>query len=275
MACRFICNPPRRLLNKQLISGIDTKSYTSHDKSEKNVQTTHSPQEVTKDSLQWRTTWLEKEGWYPKLKIFSSEKSNADIIKFLQTPIDLWPSSIMKWRRKKQEEIEKQLQQYLPERNAVLGDDLAAAHFVVFRGGAVKFLGEKNWIRKDKNGNYDLPGHYSPDKVVEAIDCSDMNLYYEGLDNLRNLNKIQWLSLRGCKNMDDWCMDRIAGSLTSLEYLDIRNCDNITERGIGALYKITKLETLLLDDRTKTKSLELTCLMLQELLPKLQIKNEN
>lgn len=38
----------------------------------------------------------------------------------------------------------------IPERLLFLGPDLAAAHFLVHRGAAVKFVGDDNWYKKDK-----------------------------------------------------------------------------------------------------------------------------
>lgn len=277
MACKCIYKT-HRILNRPFVNTTGFKLYSTdaNDKNKRIVDGAIYPkEEVTKESLQWRTTWSEKGEWYSKLNIFASEHNNVDVIKFLQSPIDFWPSTIIKWLKKRRDHIEKHLQQYIPERNAILGNELAAAHFIVYRGGAVKFFGEPNWVKKNENDEYNLPSKYVPNKIVQAIDCSNVYLFYEGLDNFRNLQKIEWLKLKGCENMDDWCMDRISGSIPTLKYLDIRNCKNITERGIGALYRTKKLETLLIDDMTKTKSLELTCLMLLELLPRLKIKSQD
>lgn len=230
--------------------------------------------EVTKESLQWRTPWDQRRGeWYSKLKVFGSDHNNADVIRFLQSPIDLSPSAIKRWWYRKQEEKEICMQQYIPERNQILGDDLAAAHFIVHRGGSVKFVGENVWIKQDKNFEYNLPNVYVPNKFIHSIDCSNMQLHYEGLSNLKGLKKLQWLSLNNCSYMDDWCMDRISGMFEdNLQYLDIRNCNKITDRGVGALYRAKNLKILYVDNITISKSFELTCLMLQELLPKLEIK---
>lgn len=38
----------------------------------------------------------------------------------------------------------------IPERLLFLGADLAAAHFLVHRGAAIKFVGDETWYRKDK-----------------------------------------------------------------------------------------------------------------------------
>lgn len=138
----------------------------------------------------------------------------------------------------------------------------------------MKFQGQNKWI-KAVNGNYKLPDTYEKEWIVEAIDCTDMNLYYEGLNTLRELKYLQWLSLNGCNNIDDFCIDVISNVFSnSLLYLDLRNCFHISERGIGALYKMSSLKILYLDDFLKDTKYELTCLLLQDLNSELVIKSD-
>ncbi|RZB40342.1 ATP synthase subunit s-like protein, partial [Asbolus verrucosus] len=234
----------------------------------------YDPKNVTKADMKWRTPWHQKEGHhYSTLRSFYSEDNQTNLLKLLQTPIDLSPSAIKKWWAKKQEYKEIVLQSYLPERNQILGNELAAAHFIVHRGGAVKFYTQDKWIKANENQEYKLPRFYEEDKILQAIDCSNMNLYYEGLLNLRDLKKVEWLSFNGVEQFDDWCLDRISNLFShSLIYLDIRNCPNYTERGLGALYKMENLKILCIDDLLMTTSFEMTCLMLQEVNPHLDIQ---
>ncbi|KAJ8983762.1 hypothetical protein NQ317_006094 [Molorchus minor] len=226
--------------------------------------------------MQWRTPWHITEGQhYRFLRTFYKEGSNRKLLKLLQTSIDLSPSSVRKWLEKKKYEREAQMQSYIPERHQMLGNELAAAHFIVYRGGAVKFFNEDIWIKADDNKEYSLPSQYEPDKHLQAIDCTDMNLYYEGLINLDGLKQLEWLSLNGCEKMDDWCMDKISNIFShSLIYLDIRNCPNISEKGIGALYKLRNLKILYMDDFLRSTTYELTCLLLQEVNPDLEIMSD-
>lgn len=62
-----------------------------------------------------------------------------------------------------------------------LGPDLAAAHFLVHRGAAIKFIGDNIWIKRNKFGQYDLPGRKVPGLYLEAIDASDTELMFEGI----------------------------------------------------------------------------------------------
>ena len=72
---------------------------------------------------------------------------------------------------------------YLPERHEKLGPDLATAHFVVARNGAVKFEGFDRWIRKNADGKYYLPGMTDMNIRLEAIDASKTTMMYQSFDN--------------------------------------------------------------------------------------------
>lgn len=226
------------------------------------------------DEYKWRTPWHESEGkYYNTLRTFYSEDNNVNVMKFLQSDIDLRPSAIKKWWANRREKKMIYLQQYIPERNQKLGNELAAAHFIVHREGAVKFFGEDKWIKADEDKNYLLPGNYQEDKVLQAIDCTDVELYYEGLVNFRGLRQLEWFSINGCTQLDDWALDRISGLfMDNLLYLDIRNCPLITHRGLASLYKIQSLKILYVDELTVSNEFEMTCLMLQDINPSLDIK---
>ncbi len=88
------------------------------------------------------------------------------------------------------------------------------------------------------------------------------------------MDNLKWLSLDGCPYVDDWFLDRIAGEFShSLEYLSIKDCKDVSERGISSLAKIKNLKTLVLGGQyPKSIHLELVCLMLEEALPQLTIR---
>ena len=83
-----------------------------------------------------------------------------------------------------------------------LGYELGAAHFLVHRFGAVKFIGQEKWIVRDgeKGSDYlSLPNLYDPKYVLEAIDASGTSLMYEGLQNMSQFNPLlQMLDLMHC-----------------------------------------------------------------------------
>lgn len=229
---------------------------------------------ITKKDLEWRTPWHQKEGkYYDVLRTFYSEENNVNIMKWLNMPKNISPSAIMEWWAGRKVEKDIFLQQYIPERNQILGNELAASHFIVHRGGSVKFFAEDRWIKANQYNQYELPKFYESDKILQAIDCSDVNLYYEGLVNFRGLKKLEWFSINGCDEMDDWALDRISNLLSeTVLYLDIRNCPKITYRGLGALCKMKNLRILYVDDKTQSYEYEMVCLMLEELYPNLDIR---
>ncbi|KAF5272927.1 hypothetical protein FQR65_LT04856 [Abscondita terminalis] len=251
--------PFERVTNALLCSRkcLCTSKEDDNDKKPKEIELSKKVQltnEVTKKDLQWRTPWHEKEGQhYSFLRAFYSEHSNTSLLKLMQTPINLRPKAIKEWWLRRMDRQNMLMQQYIPERNEILGDELAAAHFIVYRGGAVKFMDEDKWIKANELNQYSLPSHYDSEKFLQAIDCTGVNLYYEGLENFRNLKKLEWINLSGCVNMDDWAMDRII-------------------RGLGALYSLKELKILYVDQMLPYNSFEMTCLMLQDILPNLDIR---
>lgn len=277
-ACSYTDTNQGKVAEQQLVkSGDQAKTLDKVAVTQDKTVIVSKPEKVnlpSKEDLQWRTPWHQKEGnYFSYLRAFYSEDSNRSLLQMLHSPIDVSPSGIKRWWNKKKKEKDIIMQAYIPERNFILGNELAAAHFTVYRGGAVKFFGDNKWIKQNAFGDYSLPRHYDGTKILEAIDCEKMILYYEGLVNYRNLKQLKWLSVNGCETIDDWCLDRISYIFRdTLVYLDLRNCPNYTHRGLGALYKMNNLKILYVDDITVNNSFELTCLMLQQVHPDLDIR---
>lgn len=180
-------------------------------------------------------------------------------------------NTVKEWRKNKLIKQEIEDQRFIPERFQILGSDLAAAHFIIYRGGSVGFKDQENWIRKDKNGNYSLPSKFVPNLYLEEIDASGTGLLYEGLSNLEYLYYLKSLNLSNCLKIDDWCLDRLTIFRTTLEHLNISNCPNITERGLSSLYRLRNLKTLNLSNLQNVNHLELVCLLLEDVLPNCKI----
>lgn len=158
--------------------------------------------------------------------------------------------SILNWFKNKRVEFQVFNQKYSAERVKALGSDLAVAHFVVFRGGAVRFRGHNEFIRwtnKAKEYNENLPNSYDPKYFVDAIDVSNMRLYYQGLENFKHLYKLKWLSFKNNPVLDNWSLDYIAHAVPRLEYLDISGCTQVTGAGIAGLQKLTQLKELVVN----------------------------
>ena len=78
---------------------------------------------------------------------------------------------------------------FVQDRLDTLGPDLAAAHFIVARDGAIKFDNMDKWIHKNEKGEYRLPSTNVTYLKVEAIDMSNTNATYNSFDNLSKLIK--------------------------------------------------------------------------------------
>ncbi|CAD5232061.1 unnamed protein product [Bursaphelenchus xylophilus] len=167
-------------------------------------------------------------------------------------------------------------QRFIAERLLFLGADLAAAHFLVHRKAAVKFIGDNNWYKKDRWGRYSLPGRQIPGLYVEAIDASGTELMYEGFDNLYDLKHLRMLRLANCEFIDDWALSRVGGVCGStLEFLDLSGCKNITHKGLAALRTAKNLKYLRLEGLDHIPHLGKTVLMLEEMIPGLIVTGLN
>lgn len=126
---------------------------------------------------------------------------------------------------------------------------------------------------KDKYDEYDLPRQYEPDYLIDAIKCDNMDLIYEGLENIRRLHHLKYLSLRNVKLFDDWYMDRLCGNqFDRIEILDVSGT-NITANALYAVPKLRSLKAIVLDLTDRSVEFQLACSLLEEVMPKLRILN--
>ncbi|KAL2720578.1 hypothetical protein V1478_010154 [Vespula squamosa] len=162
-------------------------------------------------------------------------------------------------------------QEFNSERATSLGSNIAAAYFIIEWSGKVKFK-NSNWLAATKDKPVRLPNIYKPNYIITGIDASNTLICYEGLTNMNSLNYLKWLSFKGCEYIDDWCIDKISGRYPTLEYLDISDCKNVTERALEALYRLYNLKTLIVTNHHKSATFELTCFMLEECNSNLKCK---
>lgn len=135
-----------------------------------------------------------------------------------------------------------------------------------------RFTKSPNWVKRDEDHEYDLPSRFDPEWVIDAINCEGMELFYEGLQNIRRLYELKSFSLKNVKQFDDWCLDRLAGNqFDKLEELDISGT-NITANGLVAIPKIRSLKVLILSDIKRSTTFELSLLMLEDIMPGLEVR---
>lgn len=171
---------------------------------------------------------------------------------------------------KHKSDIEKSKQKCEPYRLDFLGSDLTVAYFLLNHGKKVKFRGHDDWMVKIEGQKLNLPLEYNPKYVLSAVDCTDLDIYYEGFLNFENLTRIKWASFQGNQVFDEWCLDRVAGQIPCLEYLDISNCPQLNENGLECIYKLFYLKKLIVTNHHKSVAFELTCLMLEDCNPNLE-----
>ncbi|XP_046752118.1 distal membrane-arm assembly complex protein 2 [Diprion similis] len=253
-----------------LIFNQVSRSMSKYDPPEEEVE---KPKPALK---KWRKEW--DDGSYKvqsRLKVWDrTDRVKGPTMEKVVEFTDSWNSGtagLKKLWHQKRIEVEKEDQQFIKERHEILGSNLATSHFLVHRGAKVKFLGRPEWVEKDPKGNYNLPSSFVPDFVLEAIDLNGIGLYYEGLDNMRYLNELTWLSFKGCKTIDDWCLDKMSSYYPKLKYLDISDCEQVTERGLEALYRIHSLKKLIVTNHHASPAFELTCMMLEDCSSQLKV----
>lgn len=253
-------------MKKAVFSGYPIRCYSDGNKYKDSFENTYNHEKIT--ASKYRVPYSERnEFWYSALSLFGSKKMKPpQLYRYNLKYFKSWLNDFGDRKLKIQ-------QQYLKERHNALGTDLAAAHFIVYRGGSVKFCGHNDWVTHGKE-EYDdnLPRRYDPKFYVEALDLSGTNIIYEGLVNIFNLKNLKWLSFKNCPYFDDWCLDRISGAYCdNLEYLDVSNT-KVTDRGISAIYRMYKLNTLNVHNISSSATFKLTCLMLEDINPNIKIE---
>lgn len=274
-----------RLMNLATARGIATTSFLRTDLPQRFNQEVPSFKRLSdiqsrkleedKKRLEWRIKPMDQPDVFKsKLNVFNSDDKVPSSLPYMVKPIDFSLRGIRNWWTNYKTKKEIFCQQFIPERHHILGNDLAAAHFLLFRRGKVMFVGKNEWmeVSEDDEHRIPLPTKFDPSYEVESIKCDGMMLYYEGLENVRRLKKLKYLSLRNVKLFDDWGMDRVSGSeFVSLQVLDIRGT-SVTANGLQALYRMPSLQKLIIDPQPEESyAWHLTVAMLQDILPDLQI----
>lgn len=95
--------------------------------------------EASKAKLQWRTPHGENQSeWQSKFSLFAPERNRSRMAeRFNRADLESWASFRESWRVKK-DDLDRQTQTFITERHETLGNDLAAAHFIVSRFGQVR-----------------------------------------------------------------------------------------------------------------------------------------
>ncbi|CAH1791683.1 unnamed protein product, partial [Owenia fusiformis] len=194
-----------------------------------------------------------------------------DFLSWLYMPLDF---SMKNLRRIVAEHDWKKLKashRFTRLRHDILGPELATAHFVIGKDGAVKLSNSDKWHRKTEEGVIYLPNRKVEGLYVEGIDASDTTMMYESFDNLVFLKNLKFLNLSGCKYIDDFCLSRLH-VFKQLKVLDVSNCPEVSERGLATLHNVPTLQRLFINNLPKLgHKAGLVQIHLEDMLPKCQI----
>lgn len=172
------------------------------------------------------------------------------------------------WWKHKRDSFKEFVESNEYEKYATLGPDLAAAKFIIFVGGKIRFKNHDEWIdRTKKNEISKLPNIYDESYILEEIDLNRFPLRYKHLHFIFNLYSLKSLNFRGCKTVDDWFLDKLSAEFPMLEHLDISECENVTERGLESLYRMPNLKKLIVTNFYGSAAFDLTCFMLEDVNP--------
>lgn len=134
-----------------------------------------------------------------------------------------------------------------------------------------RFTRSNEWVKKDKYDEYNLPRTYDPEWLIMAIKADNMELYFEGLENVRRLDQLRYFSLRNVKQFDDWSMDRLCGNeFKNIEILDVSGT-SVTANALIAVPKLRSLKALVIDTKDRSIEFQLACSLLEEVMPQLRI----
>ncbi|XP_036603174.1 distal membrane-arm assembly complex protein 2 [Trichosurus vulpecula] len=150
------------------------------------------------------------------------------------------------------------------------GPDVAAAHFVLTQGGAVRFQDHEWILPRDKNRFLRNSLHFQK-LALEEVDASGCVINYYGLENLVFLGGLRSLKLCGCPNVDDWCLSRLYSLGSSLQELSLAGCPRVTERGLACLHHLWNLRRLDISNLPGLSNKGLTQILVEEMLPNCEV----
>jgi len=128
-----------------------------------------------------------------------------------------------------------------PARIKDVGPDRACAEWLLRCGAVVKWHGKEKEI-KDYNS---LPvGNYRTLKI-ESVDATDSAIMETGFTHFKDLEYLKKLKLKNCTYLTDESIPHLAfDTKDRLEWLELSDNGNVTEKGLRHLRKLRKLKFL-------------------------------
>ncbi|XP_074872326.1 distal membrane-arm assembly complex protein 2 [Carettochelys insculpta] len=177
---------------------------------------------------------------------------------------------LVSWSAKLRERNLRRKNAYCGYIKKLYGDDIAAAYFVLSRGGGVRFQGQENWFRADRRGKYSTDFLELRNVPVVAVDLAGSIVNYNGLDNLVQLKALTSLDLSRCPHVDDWVLTRLHVFADTLEELSLAGCPQVTDRGLACLHHLEHLRRLDLS-HLPVPNAALIQLLVEDMLPRCEV----
>lgn len=211
----------------------------------------------------------------PRSPIDKSQVFTADlkIFRIIQADIEFTGPGLKKFFKKSILKAQKDNQQFSPSMLKEFGSDLLAGNFVLLNNGKVKYKNIDRWLGSSTGEDDEvLPKTFDANYIITGIDLSDVRIHYEGLNNFENCKRIRTAIFQRSPLFDEWYVDRLTHLLPELEYFDLSDCPKVNERALEAMYRFGRLKTLIVTNHKKTATFELTCMMLEDVIPGLRVK---
>ena len=112
--------------------------------------------------------------------------------------------------------------------------------------------------------------------IVVVVVVADLDLRWEGVDNICNLYYLEDLNLTNNPELDVWAFDKLCRQYrfsTKLQRLNVSKCAKFCERSLESLHRIPSLEQVIITDTPAAhyKFLDLLIILLQDVNPKLRV----
>lgn len=157
------------------------------------------------------------------------------------------------------------------ERIKDVGYDRATAEWCLRVGASVKWVG-KDDVMRDYNA---LPVGQFRSLLVEAIDGTDSGIMEIGFKHLVGLKHFNKMILRNCVYVGDPAMVSLTYNAQSLEWLEVANCGEVTDRGAKELALLKNLKYLKLEKLKHIKNPKEVLEYLRDALPNCEIEYQD
>ncbi|KAF7989407.1 hypothetical protein HCN44_008081 [Aphidius gifuensis] len=148
-----------------------------------------------------------------------------------------------------------------------VGPDIACAEWLLRNGASVKWKNSTNY----SNDYNSLVANVDMTKKIQGVDATDSGISHDGFPHFENCKFIEDMKLVNCVYIGDNALDHLDLLESSLKNLEISNCGNVTDKGLGSLKKLSNLKILKLSKLQAIQDLKMAQNNLTKSLPNCQI----